>query len=142
MLRQAASSPDIILIARDMNCTIPEVAALYLRIGNEIHFAQLRVLIEKSKSGGTIWERRHLHNLHEDLYNYQSDLVMAILKYAKKYDISTKQGFEDLLDRWKAAHSSILENIHHSIKEARLDESLDTNALCVVVRDLSLLCST
>lgn len=139
MLKQAASSPDIILIANDTNFTVPEVATLYFKVGNDLHFSKLRYLIDHGGFGKTQWARKLFSGLQEDLYNYQSDLVISMLNYARNYNIPTDDNFEGLIDKWKVSHNGILNNITHSIKEARLEENLDLTAVSVIVRELRVL---
>jgi glutamate dehydrogenase len=139
LLRTAATSPDIILIASETLFTVPEVAELYFKVGDLFHFTSLRETID-SGAFASIWERRLASNLLEDFYNYQNDLVVNLLSYATEFNIRLDDHYETLLNGWITAHSTLIETIEQGLKEAQLSVKPDLTALSVLARDLRLLC--
>lgn len=136
LLQLASTSPDIILIASETGYTVPETAELYFKVGQIFYFVKLREIIEKTKISHTSWERRLTSNLLEDLYNYQSDLVVNMLEYADKFKINTNDHFKALLSKWVEANRHQIDNIEHAIKESQIETKPDLTALSIIVRDL------
>lgn len=136
LLQSASTSPDIILVATETGNTVPEVAELYFKVGQSFFFSPLRDTIETAAMATTLWDRRLVASLIEDLYNYQSDLTINMLLYAKEQRIQTNDHFEALLESWMQAHQNQIINIEHAIKESQIETALDLTAATVIVREL------
>ncbi|MDP4840399.1 MAG: NAD-glutamate dehydrogenase, partial [Alphaproteobacteria bacterium] len=136
LLQAASTSPDIILVATETNSTVPEVAKLYFKVGQAFFFSPLRETIETVAMATTLWGRRLVISLIEDLYNYQSDLTINMLLYAAEQRIQTDDHFEALLENWMQAHQNQIINIQHAIKESKIETALDLTAATVIVREL------
>ncbi len=136
LLQAASTSPDIILVATETGNTVPEVAELYFKVGQSFFFSLLRDTIESASIATTLWDRRLVANLIEDLYNYQSDLTINMLLYAKEQSVKTGDHFEALLESWINSHRNQIANIEHAIQESHIKTVLDLTAASVIVREL------
>ena len=136
LLQTASTSPDIILIANETQCTVPDVAEVYFKIGLSFFFGPLRDVVEGTIATTTLWDRRLVASLLEDLYNYQSDLTISILLYAQENNIPTDDHFETLLEHWNKAHQNQIRNIELAMKEGQVETKPDLAAISVIVREL------
>jgi NAD-specific glutamate dehydrogenase len=139
LLKIAATSPDIILIASETGFSIPKSAELYFKVGRKFHFTLLRDFVEKSPTIKTIWDRKLAASLIEDLQNYQSDLVINMLSYAEEYGVATDDGFDVLIQNWIHTNQALLQNLEQAIKESQVQENPDLTTISVLTRELRFL---
>jgi glutamate dehydrogenase len=139
MLLVASSSPDVILIAAETGFSVPEVASLYFKIGNQFYFRTIRELAEKPTLAKTHWERSHAHFMIEELYTYQGNVVEDVLSFAHKSGYKSIERAQDLLDNWAQAHRNILARIQHMMADPMIMGNTDLSMLSVLTRELRLL---
>lgn len=136
MLQIASSSPDIILIASETDYTVPLVAGLYFRVGNLFGFNKIREIIDRSPISKTHWDRNLVQGILEDLYNYQSDLVVQLLQFAKNQEMSISDGGDFTIKQWSLANHNVIRKIDHIFTESHIEINPDLTIISVLVREL------
>lgn len=139
MLKIAATSPDIILIASETGYTVPEVAKLYFLAGKQFWFSHVRDIIERFNVAKSPWERYLLHALQEDLYNYQTDLIINLLNYQRNAGTARKGQTYDishLIEHWGSTHEQLLNRIGRMFQESHVEINPDLAILTLVTREL------
>lgn len=139
ILKIAASSPDIILIATETGSTVQNVASLYFMVGNRFGFNQLRLSID-NLSSSSFWHRWAAAGLQEDLYIYQNNMVMSILSYMRRSKTLEKLSMTTLLENWIHTYSRDVERVDQVLNEAKLHGLGDFSLITVVARELRQLC--
>lgn len=135
ILKIAASSPDIILIASETGFTVAEVAGLYFRVGNRFGFNELRKALDTIATN-SFWNRWASANLQEDLYRYQNSLVVLMLreKTAALTGVDVEEG--TAFDQWIALNQKRIQRIDQVLNEARLHGMRDYTMISVVGREI------
>jgi len=132
----AASSPDIILIASETGYTVPEVGTLYFKVGSRYGFNKIRHQIESMNTTQTNWHRAAVHGLVDDLYSYQSDLVINVLSYCKGCKVDFANNGQTFVEYWEDAFGSQVKRVEQVLVEANASENTDLALLSVVTREL------
>jgi glutamate dehydrogenase len=136
MLQIASSSPDIILIASETDYSVPHVAGLYFRVGHLFGFNKIREIIDRSPVTKTQWDRHLVQGILEDIFNYQSDLVVQLLQFAKNQEIGISDGGELVLKQWSIANRNLISKIDHIFTESHIDKNPDLTIISLLVREL------
>lgn len=142
LLQIASSSPDIILIAAESGYNVPDVAKLYFKVGHTFHFGALRDAIEKSPHVTTRWDRRLISSLQEDLYSYQSALVLQMLSRRTTKKMENEESFDLLLQEWSQRHQNQIKSLERILRESQVLQKPDLTSLSIIIRELRQLSSS
>lgn len=135
VLKIAASSPDIILVATQTGFTISEVGTLYFLVGSRFQFGKVRELVRHIIPSGQ-WQRLQINGLLEDLYENHRALVYAILMFAREKGLTMDQGGITLVAEWEMHHKGALQRLDRVLSEAGLGQNTPLENLSVVAREL------
>lgn len=137
ILKMAATSPDIVLIASEANRSVEEVAGLYFLVSYRFGFNHLRQCAD-SLASSSFWQRWASSGLQEDLYSYQTHMVIQILQFQSTS--TSPQSAQELLNQWINAHQKEVNHFEQILAEAKNYGLNDLALITVVARELRQLC--
>jgi len=142
LLNTTSLAPDIILISNRAQLNIAQVTDLYFYIGDHFHFNELRQALDGLNLTMSSWERLQANGLMEDLYVYQSQLVLTILTYYHdQLNISNSIKMSQVLNRWVDAKADQLCRLTQLSKDLGKSKLIDLANISVYTRELRLISS-
>lgn len=135
ILKIAASSPDIILIASETGYTVAEVAELYFKVGNRFGFNVLKHALEAIGSN-SFWNRWAAANLQEDLARYHNKMVADILTTTGSVDQNLDATEKTAWDHWMNRYQRQVNRVDQVLNEAKLHGFSDYTMVSVVAREI------
>jgi len=122
------SALDIIRTASACKMDQKDIASLYFRVGEDLGLGWLRYSAEKLPADNH-WQKLASAAMIEELYTHQRGITLRIVNSGK--------GKGDLLEDWKKANSTVIDQTEQMLAELESAELVDLSMLAVASRHLS-----